>query len=232
MTFGKIKSLIEKNLIESYKNESEFKKTIREFKQNVLNDRSLSKAYAVYDQLSAPQGLSEQDAREFLDEGISLLQKVLPSIKLPRTLNESVTNNYSDIDTLVYTKNINLKDRLTAKKNILSVLTKSNKKINESINIPVSSMIKIANQALFNYVETLDENSKKEFIQIISEDAIVLEKKFNELRENTIQKLNVIMESESQNDVKFKIKETIEKLKTEKFDQLNYLRLKDLESSI
>ena len=31
MTFGTIKSLIEKNLLESYKNEMEFKKTLREF---------------------------------------------------------------------------------------------------------------------------------------------------------------------------------------------------------
>ncbi len=35
MTFGAVKSLIEKNLLESYKNEKEFKKTLREFKHNV-----------------------------------------------------------------------------------------------------------------------------------------------------------------------------------------------------
>ena len=82
MTFGTIKSIIEKNLLESYKNEKDFKKSLREFKQNVLNDKSISKAYSLYDQLSTPQGLSESDAKEFLEEGISLLSKILPSIKL------------------------------------------------------------------------------------------------------------------------------------------------------
>ena len=68
MTFGAVKSLIEKNLLESYKNEKEFKKTLREFKHNVLSNKSMSKAYTLYDQLSTPQGLSEQDAKYFIEE--------------------------------------------------------------------------------------------------------------------------------------------------------------------
>ena len=59
MTFGTIKSIIENNLLESYKNEKEFKKTLREFKHNVLNNKSMSKAYTLYDQLSTPQGLND-----------------------------------------------------------------------------------------------------------------------------------------------------------------------------
>ncbi len=66
MTFGNLKSIIEKNLLESYSDEKDFKKSLREFKHNVLNNKSMSKAYALYDQLSTPQGLSEQDAKEFL----------------------------------------------------------------------------------------------------------------------------------------------------------------------
>ena len=92
MTFGNIKSLIENNLLESYKDEKDFKKTLREFKHNVLSNKSMSKAYALYDQLSKPQGLNEHDAKEFLEEGISLLQRILPTIKLPKTISESVKN--------------------------------------------------------------------------------------------------------------------------------------------
>ncbi len=40
MTFGIVKSLIEKNLLESYRNENEFKRTIREFKHNVLSNKA------------------------------------------------------------------------------------------------------------------------------------------------------------------------------------------------
>lgn len=232
MTFGTIKSIIENNLLESYKNEKEFKKTLREFKHNVLNNKSMSKAYTLYDQLSTPQGLNDDEAKEFLEEGISLLQRVLPSIKLPRTVSESVKNGYTDIDTLVYTQKISLSERIKSKKNIVVILTSKPQNVKESINIPIKSMVSIANQTLRNYIDTLDENSKKEFIQIVSEDTKILEEKFEVIRESAINKLETIMENENESEIKSRISETITKLKDEKFDQMNFLRLKNLEESI
>lgn len=232
MTFGTIKSLIEKNLLESYKNEMEFKKTLREFKQNVLNNKSMSKAYAIYDQLSTPQGLSEQDAKYFIEEGVSLLNNILPSIKLPKTLSEKIENKYSEIDTLVYSHGVNLLERVNAKKNIVQVISSSKESIKESINIPIISMVTVANQTLNNYILTLDEVSKKEFFQIVSEDTKVLETKFETIRESAISKLTLLQDKEDSKDIKEKILETIDKLKIEKFDQLNFLKLKNLEESI
>jgi hypothetical protein len=232
MTFGKIKSIIENNLIESYKDEKEFKKSLKEFKHNVLNNKTMSKLYSLYEQLSTPQGLNESDAKDFLEEGISLIQQLLPSIKLPRTLSENVKNKYSDIDSLVYTNKLNLLERVNSKKNITSVLTSTNSVVKESINIPLKSMVSIANQTLNKYVETLDESSKKEFLQLISEDTKSLEDKFETIRESAISKLNVILEKEEEFELKTKLSETIDRLKTEKFDQLNFLKLKNLEESI
>ena len=232
MTFGKIKSIIENNLLESYKDEKEFKKSLKEFKHNVLNNKTMSKLYSLYDQLSTPQGLNESDAKDFLEEGIHLIQKLLPSIKLPRTLSENIQNKYSDIDALVYTNKLNLLERVNSKKNITSVLTSTNNVVKESINIPLKSMVSIANQTLNKYVENLDESSKKEFLQLISEDSKSLEDKFETIRESAISKLNVILEKEEEFELKTKLSETIDRLKSEKFDQLNFLKLKNLEESI
>jgi hypothetical protein len=232
MTFGKIKSIIENNLLESYKDEKEFKKSLKEFKHNVLNNKTMSKLYSLYDQLSTPQGLNESDAKDFIEEGVSLIQKLLPSIKLPRTLSENVQNKYSDIDALVYTNKLNLLERVNSKKNIISVLTSTNNVVKESINIPLKSMVSIANQTLNKYVENLDESSKKEFLQLISEDTKSLEDKFETIRESAISKLNVILEKEEEFELKTKLSETIDRLKIEKFDQLNFLKLKNLEESI
>ena len=232
MTFGTIKSLIEKNLLESYKNETEFKKSLREFKHNVLSNKAMSKAYAIYDQLSSPQGLSEQDAKDFIEEGISLLNKILPSIKLPISLSEKTENNYTEIDTLVYSQGVNLLERVSAKKNILKVIMSTKESIKESIHIPISSMVSIANQTVNNYILSLDENSKKEFFQIVSEDVKTLETKFETIKESAISKLTALQNSEDSQDIKTKISETIDKVKSEKFDQLNFLKLKNLEESI
>jgi hypothetical protein len=78
----------------------------------------------------------------------------------------------------------------------------------------------------------LDENTKKEFFQIVSEDANTLENKFQSIKENAITKLTTILENEDSQEMKNKISETIEKIKIEKFDQINFLKLKSLEESI
>jgi hypothetical protein len=232
MTFGKIKSIIENNLFESYKDEKEFKKLLKEFKHNVLNNKNMSKLYSLYDQLNTPQGLNESDAKDFLEEGISLIQNLLPNIKLPKAISENIENKYSDIDTLVYTNKLNLLERVNSKKNITSVLISKTIIVKESINLPLKSMVKIANQTLSNYVDNLDETSKKEFIQLMSEDSTSLEGKFETIRESAISKLNSILEKEEEFELKTKLSETIDRLKTEKFDQLNFLKLKNLEESI
>ena len=232
MTFGKVKSIIENRLIETYTNEVEFKKSLKEFKHNVLNNKTMSKLYSLYDQLSTPQGLNETDAKDFLEEGISLIQKLLTTVKLPKTLSESVENKYSDIDSLVYTNKLNLLERVNSKKNIVSILTSTKEVVKESINIPLKSMVKIANQTLTNYIENLDDSSKKEFIQLMSEDTKTLEGKFETIRESAITKLNTLLEKEEEFELKTKLSETIDRLKAEKFDQLNFLKLKTLEESI
>mgnify|MGYP007114244827 FL=1 len=233
MTFGKIKSIIENDLLESYKNEKEFKQSLKEFRQNVLNNKNMSKLYSLYDQLTTPQGLNESDAKDFLEEGISLIQKLVPSIKTPKTLSENVKNKYSDIDSLVYTNKLDLMERIKSKKALIKTLSSSkDDSVKESINIPLKSMVNIANQTINNYLENLDESTKKEFLSLMNEDTSVLKEKFETLRETTINKLGVILENEKEFEMKTKLSETIDRLKVENFNQLNFLKLKNLEESI
>ena len=233
MTFGKIKSIIENNLIESYKDEKEFKKSLKEFKHNVLNNKTMSKVYSLYDQLSTPQGINESDAKDFLEEGITLIQKLVPTIKTPKTLYENVSNKYSDIDSLVYTNKLDLMERVQSKKTLIKTLVSQKPEtIKESINIPLKSMVSIANQTMKGYLDNLDESTKKEFIQLMSEDTSLLQEKFETLKESTISKLNTLLENENEFEIKTKLSETIDRLKVEKFDQLNFLKLKNLEESI
>lgn len=232
MTFGQIKSLVEKNLIESYSNQEIFKKSLKEFKKNILNNKSLSSLYTLYDQLNTPQGLSESDAKDFLNEGILLIQEIIRKTNIPNFVTESKTNEYVDIDTLVYNTNLNISERVTARRNIISKLMENVKKHKEVVNLPIKTTINIAKQTLSNYFENLDEDTKKEFLSVISEDTDVLEKKFEEIKSNTLNKLNKIFESQEEVEIKERISETIDKIKSEKFDQLNFLKLKNLEKSL
>lgn len=230
MTFGQIKSIVEKNLLESYSNPADFKKTLKEFKHNILENKSFSKLYSLYDDLSTPKGLSEVEAKEYLEEGISLIRQILENSKLPK--GDNVTNNYKDLDILVYLNNINIQERIESKKRILSVLT-SEPKLTETVaKIPLKSMVSIANQTIQKYLENLDENVKKDVFHVIASKNEDLEKEFEQLKESTIEKLNKVKDSESEGDVVKTITETIEKIKSEKYDQVNYVRLKQLGESI
>lgn len=231
MTFGQVKSIMEANLLDSYKNEQEFKKTLKEFKENVLKNKGISKLFSIYEQLSTPQNLSEKDAEHYLTEGLSVIQKILPTVKMPYSLS-STNNLYSDIDNLVYTNKIDLKERVQSKKNILDLLMSEGKKINESVKIPISSMVKIANQTLENYVQNMDEESRKLFLEIVKGDKKKMESEYHELKENTLTKLNQILSEQEEIDLKSKISETIEKLQKEEFNQLNFVKLVSLDNSL
>lgn len=231
MTFGKIKSLVEKNLVESYTNQSQFKKTLREFKHNILENKNLSKLYSIYDDLNKPQGLSKEEAELFLSEGIDLIRHLLENVNLPK-VGEEVVNNYTNLDNLVYFNNVNILERVKSKKAILENLQKQLVDKKESINIPLKSMVGIANQTIQNYLENLDESARKEVFHILANKPEDLEKEFIDLKESTITKLQGLIETQTEDEMVSKLNETIEKIKLESFDQINYIKLKDLQSSI
>jgi len=234
MKLGKLKTYYEKKLAESYKDEKEFKKTLNEFKVQVLENKNLLKVYSLYDELSKPQGLNEQDAHEFLKEGITLIKSILPKTKLPKVIIEGKENDYQKLDDLVYVTNrtIYLNDRLSNKKDIVKTLTCSKSEIKESVNIPISSMVKVGNQILKNYLDNLSEETKKEFLEIVSEDTKTLETKFKNLKNETLQKLSVLENEEKDSETLKTLQETTNKIKNETFSQLTYLKMKKLNETI
>jgi polyhydroxyalkanoate synthesis regulator phasin len=232
MTFGEVKSIIEESLIESYKDQKNFKKVMNEFHQNVLTNKSISKLYSLYDDLTSEKGMSESDAKEYLEEGIKLIQTILGSSKLPKFSSKTINNKYSDLDNIVYTKTLNISERIQSKKNLIDTLKKSPNKVNESINIPLKSMVSVANQTLKSYIDTMDENTKKDFLKVVKGNPKDLETEFTTIKESAITKLQTILEGESEFELKTKISETIDKILGEEFNQMNYVRISSLEKSI
>jgi len=73
---------------------------------------------------------------------------------------------------------------------------------------------------------------KKEVFHILASRPEDLEKEFVQLKESAVSKLETLLEKESEIEMKEKLVETIEKIRTENYEQVNYIRLKQLESSI
>ena len=231
MTFGQIKSIIEKNLVESYNKPTTFKQTLREFKHNVLDNKNFAKLYSLYDDLTSPKGLKESEAKEYLEEGINVIRHILEKTQLPKK-GSDVENLYEDLDNLIYFNKIDIQERIDSRKKIMKNLMSESHKTNKVVSLPLKSMVSIANQTINSYLESLDETTKKEVFHVLASKTDDLEKEYTNLKESTISKLSSLYEEQSEGDMKTKISETIKKIQSELFDQVNYVRLKQLEESL
>lgn len=233
MTIGYIKSAIEQKLLESYTNNT-FSNEIKVFKKLVLENKNISKIFFLYDELNSKKGLNESVVDSYINECITLFENTINKIN-PNDLTPlknwisgvKSENIYENIDNLFSTDVLKIDIKVQSRKIISEHLKKESETNKEIINIPLSSSLNIANKVLTNHIQELSESEKKELINIISQPDNELKDKFISLKEDTISKLNIIKEN-SDKETSEKIEETIEKVKNEKFDKLNFYRMKVL----
>ncbi len=240
MKFGVLKSKIEKCLIESY-NKNTFKDNIFIFNELVKNNKNISKLYYLYDELSSKKGLSESVANEFINESITIYENVVNKISKKNleeiriwVNNVTTKNNYEEIDNLFSNNIVMLENKIQSRKKIVESL-KSVEVISESgkiINVPLKDMVDVANKTVNEFLSNISESEKKELMTIIKEDENKLNVKFDFIKENTLKRLDNILLSESDSEVKRTILETIEKVKNETFNKISYVKLKNLNESL
>ena len=93
-------------------------------------------------------------------------------------------------------------------------------------------MVSIANKTVKNYISSLSENEKRKLESILLESDEKLKIKYEVIKEDVIDKLMDLKSQETDDSVKSKITETITKVNNEKYDKLNYFKLKELNRNI
>jgi hypothetical protein len=238
MKFGKLKSKIENKLVESYKNGT-IKNDMSKFNSLVLKNKNVSKLFYLYDELTSNKGLNESIADEYLNQSITVYENTINKIgtKDLKDLNIWVDgtehgNEYDVVDNLFSTGITKLEEKITSKKTILETITKSPKENKDVVAIPLKTMVDIANKTINNYVSNLTESDQKKLKSILSLNEDELKEKYDTLKESVISKLEKIQESEQDKEVGERINETINKVNTESFDKLNYLKLQELNNNL
>lgn len=237
MKIGILKSKVEKLLSESY-SKGTFKEEIKNFNRNVLSNKNISKLFYLYDELTENKGYNQKLAEDFVFESITVFENILNKTdkkdleKLKKwVIGINSHNQYSDVDNLFYGSSdvLNLENKVRRKSVILENLKRTPiNKNKESIKLPLSSMVKVANNTIENFISELNESEKKELNSLLKESDLTLSEKFNSLKEDAMVKLVVIMENENDENVKNTISETIDNIKIKRFDRLEYFRLKNL----
>lgn len=236
-SFGLIKTKIEKKLSESYQNGT-FKTEFSRFKKLVLENKKISKVLFLYNELIDNKNLSESNAKEFVTECINSYKSInlkQSDLKLLENWLKNITceNKYSDIDTIFSNDVLKLVEKVESKNRIVEGLKQSPIETSKSqINLPIKSMVQIANKTFAKHIESLTEGEKKELMGVLTISENELKDSFNKLKEDTIQKLNLMTQNESDSEIKSKVDETISKIQNESVDRLNYFKLKKLNETI
>jgi len=235
--FGELKSKIEVCLTESYK-KNKIKDHLFIFEELVLKNKNISKIFFIYDELSSKKELQESLATEFIHESITVYENTLNKIA-PIHIKElkmwvgniKCKNNYQDIDNL-FSKNIlSLESKIQSKKIILETLKSKKDKKKEVINVPLKSMINVANRTVTKFIESLTESEKKELKTILNIPKEKLIENYNETKLFVLEKLEE-QKKNSDNETLKTIDLVMEKIQTESFNELNYYKLKQLKGDL
>jgi hypothetical protein len=234
MEFGLLKSKIEKKLIESYSNKT-FNSEIKNFNTYVLNNKDVSKIYYIYNKLSESKDFEISFAEDFVNECIDLYSRVKVNKKsiviLESWLKDVKTNNnYKDIDVILEKNTLVVENILNAKKRIISNLSTKGIKI-ESINLPIEKIYEVAKDNLKKYLSELNESDLTQIKKYLTLSESELQKRYDVLSEMVIEKLDLIS-NDSDKETKDKITETISKIKNDKVDSVNLMKLKSLNETL
>jgi hypothetical protein len=238
MKFGILKSKIEDCLVESYRKDT-LKRNMFVFEELVLKNKTLSTLYFLYDELSKNKGLNESIVNDYINESIVLFENTVSKVdkndlkELNMWVDHIVSENrYEDIDNLFSSNVSAIEEKLKSKKTISENLKKSPEQEKEVIEVPLNSMVKIANDTIKTYIDGLNESEKKQLNVLLGTPDEKLNQKYDFLKEDVIEKLETLLSENEDSEVTQKINETINKLQTEGYDKINYFKLKQLRENL
>jgi len=233
MKFGQLMSKIEELLINSYVNET-VKLELKNFNKLVLENKNVSTMFFIYTELSKNKGLDKEIAEAYINESLRQIEKISPKLntqKIEYWVKDVVCeNNYKDIDNIVYSTPDKIMETVTSKKVLINLLSESSE-IKSHIDLPIETLLNIANKSIKGYIENLDEDSKRDLSKVLMTEDVELSKEFDELKSKTIGKLSNITESLDDITSK-KLQETIDQIQSDTFSKINYVRLYNLHNNL
>lgn len=241
--FGQIKSNIESLLTKSY-GKNAFKTNMKSFKSHIIKNEKLAEAYFLYDELSKKKGLSKDIVDDYVNECVETIKGILTteSTKLKEVnmwvsegLKTDSDNNYTNIDTVVYSTSIkNLEKVLECKNTIKKLLgeTEEVTKVTESVNIPLSSMLKIATNTFNREYSDISEEEKKELKNLLSLSKTELAEEITNSKSIVLEKLTEKINESNDEDLHEKVNQTISHINESEISLTSLYKLKQLEHGL
>jgi hypothetical protein len=238
MKVGILKSKVEKKLVDSYKRNA-LNENLKVFKRLVLENKKISNLFFIYDEMSSKKGFGDKEkANDYINECIKIYENNYNKVsleewkKLMNWVGETdVENQYNELDIFFNSDILQIENKIESKKIIVENLIQSEDKKTTQVNLPIKTLVNVANTTINKHIEKLDEESKKKLKSLFEGDVNDLEKKYVTIKEEVITKLESLKNT-SDNETTNRIEQSIKKIQTEKFDKLNFYKLSTLNESI
>jgi hypothetical protein len=199
-----------------------------------LENKNASTMFYIYTELSKKNGYDKTLAEAYINESLRQVEKLLPKLntqKIEYWVKDVVSeNNYKDIDNLIYNSSDKIMENVESRKTLIKNLSETTE-VKTAIQLPMETLMNIANREISSYIENLDEDSKRDLSKVLMTEDVELSKEFEDLKVKTIHSLSNINESMDDITIK-KLQETINQIKGEEFSKINYVKLYNLYNNI
>ena len=178
-------------------------------------------------------------ANELINQSITLYENLVNKIS-SENINEiklwvgsqNTKNRYADLDNL-FSKNVtDMINKVVSKNQIAESLMKNTEKPKPIIKASLNEMVDVANKTVKTYISSLNESEQKELNKILSKSDKDLKVRFEIIKEDVLEKLDTLLETESDDVTKIKLNETIEKVKSVSYNKLDYYKLNQLKLNL
>jgi len=136
------------------------------------------------------------------------------------------------MDNLFSTNFLVLEYKIKSKKLISENLRQTEKEVKDVINVPLKSMVNVANKTVKNFISSLNESEQKELNKILSTPKNILVKKYDKIKDDVKEKLEDKRLTESDDETVNTIDKVLGRLQTESFNELNLYKLIKLSDSL
>jgi len=230
--FGKYKQAIFNTLANSYSNKKLFKESFNKTMDSLKDDKVLREFFVAYGNIEGKSFTDNARAEKYLNEIVSVLKDKKSQLNY-NNLEESTNNVYKNLDTLIFKSNVgNIDNVIDAKESLIEHMTREVK--DSTIDKAVSSTIfnHIATKKYNEKYSTLSEEDRTKLKQFLSMNESEIKEYTNNLKGETLAKLNTIKEDTDKTDMKEKIQSVMEGVTKSGSDLISIVKMENLNKSL
>jgi regulator of replication initiation timing len=241
--FGIVKSKTLSKLAESYANGD--KKMIKKIINTIKEDKNFKELYLLYEDMESKYFEDKQIAESYIIElGRSLNGKIKQVSTTIKKLEEAIgdietkySSLYDDLDYLLQEDNLlNIETKVLAKIELLKHLT-TKKQISESKVDSFTTNERVLLSVMTNnfnllYNNSLSEEDRKEFKNILSLNENEITNETNKLKDDLLTKIESLLNESLDSDFREKLLIVKKEVQTSQASKFNYYKLKELKAGL